>query len=195
VRVWVLLLAMVVFGSWQWATSRPLDPGPGAVAPNVPVQRTVMNPKPFSHNGYSITPLAEFELEARVLGTESYWFGRESDLSPVDLALGWGPMSDGEVLKAIDIRQSNRFYYWSTSTFPIARAEIERNSANMHIVPADKWVARQLSDVREGNVVRLRGYLVQADANDGWSWRSSVRREDTGAGACELVWVEDLSFH
>ena len=29
-------------------------------------------------------------------------------------------------------------------------------------------------------------------APDGWRWRSSLTREDTGAGACELVWVERI---
>jgi hypothetical protein len=46
--------------------------------------------------------------------------------------------------------------------------------------------------VRTGSVVRLEGYLVEARADDGWRWRSSLTREDTGNGACELVWVERL---
>ena len=35
---------------------------------------------------------------ARVLGTERYRFDRASELSLVDLALGWGPMSDTRAL-------------------------------------------------------------------------------------------------
>jgi hypothetical protein len=51
-------------------------------------------------------------------------------------------------------------------------------------------VARRLKDVRPGQVVRLRGYLVAVTADDGWQWRSSLSRTDTGSGACELFWVE-----
>jgi hypothetical protein len=29
--------------------------------------------------------------------------------------------------------------------------------------------------------------------SSGWRWVSSLSREDTGAGACELIWVESLS--
>jgi len=29
---------------------------------------------------------------------------------------------------------------------------------------------------------------------DGFAWRSSLTREDTGAGACELVYVESAAL-
>jgi hypothetical protein len=41
-------------------------------------------------------------------------------------------------------------------------------------------------------VVTLRGRLVEASGADGWRWRSSLTREDSGAGACELVLVDAL---
>lgn len=141
---------------------------------------------------YQIEPLADFSLKARVLGAEHYRFGRESEISPVDLALGWGRMSDPTVLSRIDIRQSNRFYFWHVQEFPIPREEIERHSANMHMIPADASVARQLDRIRPGQVVTLQGYLVEIRAADGWHWRSSLSRDDTGNGACELVWVRSI---
>lgn len=68
-------------------------------------------------------------------------------------------------------------------------AEIVRSSANMHLIPADAAVAQALRGVRAGQNVRIDGWLVQADAPDGWRWRSSLTREDSGGGACELVYV------
>ena len=47
-----------------------------------------------------------------------------------------------------------------------------------------------LDDVREGSIVELRGFLIEAQADDGWRWRSSLTRDDTGARACELLFVE-----
>jgi hypothetical protein len=47
--------------------------------------------------------------------------------------------------------------------------------------------------VRPGQRVRIDGWLVQVDANDGWHWRSSLSREDTGGGACEVVYVCSIS--
>jgi hypothetical protein len=31
------------------------------------------------------------------------------------------------------------------------------------------------------------------DGDDGFTWSSSLSREDTGNGACELIWIEQLS--
>jgi len=125
-----------------------------------------------------------------VLGVERYRFDRGAQLSPLDLALGWGPMSDSAVLSKIDISQGGRFYYWHVDQLPVPRRVIETDSANMHLIPADDAVAGQFDQARVGSVVSLAGYLVEARAPDGWHWRSSLARDDTGAGACELIWVE-----
>ena len=63
-----------------------------------------------------------------------------------------------------------------------------------HMIPAHAAVARKLNQVRPGHIVRLRGYLVAVSADDGWQWRSSLSRTDTGNGACELMWVESVEF-
>jgi hypothetical protein len=76
--------------------------------------------------------------------------------------------------------------------FPIPRHDIEANSANMHMIPADTIVEDTLKGVRVGQVVRISGYLVEVAGADGWRWRSSLTRDDTGNGACELVWVESV---
>ncbi len=172
----------------------PLTHGPGILAPNAPEQEMISSGDPFSYKDYQITTLATFQLEARVLSTKRYRSGRESDLSPVDLALGWGPMSDEAVLEEINIRQSNRFYYWKVEQFPISRKEIEQNSANMHIIPANQEIEKTLKNIRKGHLVEIEGYLVKVDAKDGWRWKSSLTRNDTGNGACELVWVEEIQI-
>src|SRR5258706_126188 len=59
--------------------------------------------------------------------------------------------------------------------------------------PANGAVARALDGVRTGAVVTLRGWLIDVDAADGWRWRTSRTREDTGAGACEIIWVESVA--
>ena len=64
----------------------------------------------------------------------------------------------------------------------------------MHMIPANKQVAKQLAEVREGNVVAIVGQLVKINADDGWRWGSSLSRTDTGNGACELVYVKEVSI-
>lgn len=190
-RKFILFVTLISYGAYQHFSHRSLSHGNGIIASQQPIQNST-NQTSFNLNGYKITPLESFEIEARVLSTEHYSLGREADLSPVDLALGWGKMSDEAVLSKINITQSNRFYYWHVDEFPIPRREIEINSANMHMIPADDQIKKMLESVRSGEVVKLSGYLVQVNASDGWHWKSSLTREDTGNGACEVVYVKEL---
>ena len=141
-----------------------------------------------------MTPLAGFSVEARVLSREDYRLGREAEFSPVDLALGWGRMSEDAVLSRLDISQGGRWYrYRWKDAPPIPVDEIVRSSANMHMIPADDAVAAALERIERGQRVRIDGWLVEVNAGDGWRWRSSLTREDSGGGACELIYVCSIS--
>ena len=192
-RLWLLLL-ICALGAWFAWRDRTIERSPGILAPDAPWQQLLDAAPTFRKDRYEIRTLAEFAVEARVLGREDYRFDAGAELAPVDLALGWGPMSDSAVLAEIAIHQRNRFYYWLTATFPIPHREIETHSANMHLIPASRAVADRLKSVRPGHIVNLSGYLVEVRRDDGWHWRSSLSREDTGAGACELIWVQTMAL-
>jgi hypothetical protein len=148
------------------------------------------SPKAFQLNGYTLTPLAGFSVEARVLSRETYRLGREAELSPLDLALGWQRMREDAVLSQLRISQSSRWYQYSWSDQPpLPPGEIISSSANMHMIPANAAIAAQLAKVERDDNVRLDGWLVEASASDGWHWRSSTSRQDSGGGACEVVYV------
>ena len=115
----------------------------------------------FELPGHHLKALARFSLEARVLGAERYRFDRGARLAPIDLALGWGPMSSNGVLDALSIEQYGRFYFWSARELPIDFAAITLHSANMHMIPASDQVRNALLSARRGNIVSLDGYLVE----------------------------------
>ena len=200
-KKWLLILAIVAGAGYKyWTSHRPIEvelPPPvtlrAASEARAPIQKDLWNGPVFRMNGYTLTALAEVSLGARVILAEHYSSDREADLAPVDLALAWGPMNDKRVLDALTISQSGRFYRWRyEGQPPLPQREIELNSANMHMIPSSRELERRLKAVKPGDLVRVRGYLVQADAKDGWHWRSSLTREDTDAGACELIFVQEL---
>lgn len=186
-----LVLLAGLAGLWWWQ-GRPLSQRPGVLAPEDPVQVPPESAKPWVFRNHTLTPLAVFEIQARVLGAERYRFDRAAELSPVDLALGWGPMSDSRVLDAFRIDQRDRWYFWRATQMPIQEGEVIRHSANMHMIPASEAIGRRLKAARVGQVVRLKGKLVRADGRDGWHWVSSLTRADTGDGSCEVIWVESV---
>jgi len=187
----IALVVLGLIGAARWYPQRSIAHAAGVLIDSTPQQRPPSSADPITLGDYRLTPLADFELEARVLSREDYRFDEGSDLSPTDLALGWQRMSDTAVIEQLDIDQSVRFYsYRWRRNPPIPTDEIIRSSANMHLIPADEAVADELARIRQGELIRLRGRLVEADRSDGYRWRSSLTREDTGAGACELVLVE-----
>lgn len=160
-----------------------------------PIQEEVKNMPLFQKNGYLIKPMASFQVCARVLSSHLYppESDKEADLAPVDLALGWGPMANPATLDKIQISQSGRFYYWFVNEFPIPQKEIETHSANMHMIPANQEVEEQLNEIQKGEIVEISGYLVNVSGDNGYQWHSSLTRNDTGYGACEVIWVEKVN--
>lgn len=154
-------------------------------------EQTATSAPAFALKGYAIKPLAQFAVRARVLGREDYVMGREADLSPMDLALGWKRMAEPAVYESLNITQGGRWYHYSWSTHPpIPLQEIIESSANMHMIPANAAVERVLKKAHKGEFIRITGKLVEVIHPSGWRWESSLTRSDSGARACELLYVE-----
>lgn len=191
--IYVILPAVVLVSYIAWPSNEIIHPS-GVIIDAKPFQKETADGKVWEIEGYTYRSLADFKIEARVLGKEGYSLDRESDISPYDLALGWGPMSDQAVIDQMDIWQRSRWYFWETRKYPIPRKEIQRNSANMHMIPANDKIEEKLDQIVKGNIIEIEGYLVSVKHTDGWRWTSSLSREDTGGGACEVVWVENITI-
>lgn len=206
-RTWMIILLGVAGIGWWYSPVSPRVPPVAAPAPGATPAACALPPRvvsgqaprqtalvgampPIELQAATLTPLAGFSIEARVLSRQDYLVGREAELSPTDLALGWQRMADDAVVSQLEISQASRWYHyrWRADP-PIAPQEIARSSANMHLIPADAATARALRGIDRDDRVRIDGWLVEAGTPDGWRWRSSTSREDTGAGGCELVYV------
>jgi len=184
----------VLVGAWIYWNSDVTQP-PGVLAPDDPRQVEILG-RSWDRGDTHFTALAQFDMRGRVLSTNHYSFDKGAGIAPVDLALGWGRMSDSAVLDELSISQSGRCYFWRPRfghALPIPMKEVIAHSANMHMIPANAQLKNLFEDVRTGEVVDLKGFLVLVTRPNGWRWKSSLSRTDTGMGACEVVWVEQLS--
>lgn len=191
---WPMLLGAILVAGWGCSAwnSRSVSHAPGVLVAEEPLQENLTGKKSWNAMDHRFTALAQFHIRARVLSAERYRFDRPAEISPVDFAMGWGPMSDTAVLKKMSINQSDRWFHWSASTLPLPMDVITSHAANMHMIPATKTVESGLLNVREGQIATLDGYLVHVDGKDGWKWQSSLTRDDSGDGACEVIWVEKV---
>ena len=89
-----------------------------------------------------------------------------------------------------------RWLFWRTDG-PVSdaeRLEVTRHISNNHLIPSEtsKHLARAFRMLRQGDDVRITGSLVRITGPSGLLVTSSTVRDDTGDGACEVVWVDEL---
>jgi hypothetical protein len=189
-----VLVIAIVWAAYAYV-HRPITYPPGVLISADPEQTMLPEPSAaIERHAFQLKPLAHFALDARLLHRKIYRWDRQAKLAPVDLAVGWGPMSDQAVIDRLKITQSMRFFWYEyRQPPPIAKEEIVCHGTNLHIIPATPAVASLCKSLRIGTLIHLRGELVEATGPEIGTWRSSLSRTDSGNGACELVWVEELS--
>jgi len=192
-----LLVAASLWGGWHWWTSeRHVRVPNGIVAPVEPKQTNFDVARSFPAKEHTFYVRARYEITARVLRKEIYRIDGGANLAPVDLGLGWGVMSDSEIVDQLEFSQMGRFLFWKPRDwrkFPITLRELNIYAAQVHAIPADDKIESQLRKLRPGHVVTLTGYLVDVRGPGGFAWNTSLRRDDTGDGACEIMWIEQVS--
>lgn len=188
-----LIAAFALFCIWHAGDAflhRAVSQPPGVLAPEEPQQTEPASRAPIRQGKFTLFPLADYSITARILSRERYRFDRSAVLSPLDFALGWGRMSDSAVVDTLDISQGNRWFWWhSSGVLPFPMEELTRHAANVHLIPADSMVRADLMRMRPGQLVTLEGQLVSVSSPDGFAWESSLSRNDTGEGSCEVFYV------
>jgi len=189
----LIVLLLIGAGCWFLFHDKPAQ-WKGIPARAEPQQTDKDLPKSFPHEQYTITPLARYSITAVVLSRDRYRFDPAAKLAPLDLALGWGAMSISSAINELNISQSGRWYeYTWRGDAPLDPQVMATHSANTHCLPANATVRSQLLAVRRHDLVTLEGYLVEIAGPEGWKWRSSLTRDDTGGHACEVMWVTSVA--
>ena len=169
--------------------------------------------EPFTvkENGINITikKLASYDITGKVEDIKDFssnplanFFSFTSDnftnyISPRDLALSWGNLSLDENKDFISADQyffngdRRVLFSWSSELISKYGEEYTRkHCSNNHVIALDSGLKKELLRIKEYDVVRIVGYLVDCRADNGWSWGpSSLSREDTG---CEIIRAEEI---
>lgn len=144
----------------------------------------------FNIENFSIKPLYDYEISGVILKIKKEKNRKESNLSQYDIVLGWKELSKPENYKNIDLTLRYKYFSWKNNS-SISDGIVNKNISNNHIIPSDSMIIRQLSELKEGQIVSFKGNLVRAtDIYDrSWGWRSSSSRTDKGDGSSELFYV------
>ena len=141
----------------------------------------------------SISVLQPFYGNFRILGSKMYQDDEQAKFSPIDYAVSWGLFAKPEIARKISVNQYDRYLNWKIDKLPVPVNQAMQMVSNMHIIPANPEIAQQIKQVKRGDLVQLKGELVEIRDKD-LVWRSSLTPTDTGDGACELFRVNSIQW-
>ncbi|NGP87903.1 hypothetical protein [Fodinibius halophilus] len=190
----LLIVVLIAGGLYYYWTTRPVTHGPGVVAPETPVQKTTYNRDKIDYKEFTIIPKAKLKLEARILSIQQYYFDKYTDLTPTDVVFGWGPMSDETNLESLMVRQSERSFYWEMARPPLKQQKMWKHAANMHLIGSTQKIRDKISSLRQGQIVQVKGFLVNVSSPEGWELKTSLTRDDIGDDSSEVVWIKSLTI-
>ena len=110
--------------------------------------------------GQSVSVLKPFNGDFRILGSKHYRNDEQAKFSPIDFAVSYGLFAHPEIASQIKINQYDRYLNWSMQTLPVPPDQAMKLVSNMHIIPANPDIAKQITQVKRGDLVRLKGCLL-----------------------------------
>ncbi len=156
----------------------------------------------FERDGYAydLTPLYHYDISGLIVGAFNYKnfsVEKSEKVFPLDLCLIWG----SNLAKKVHLNAEVHFsqdcrWCWVNWSGPVDFNLQELS--NNHLLINDDRIWRIAKELKRGDQVRITGELVNARIRPlkgggvPITWNTSLTRDDSGAGACELIYVEDI---
>jgi len=93
------------------------------------------------------------------------------------------------------LSQADRRYEWRARVSDMEKpgvGDFTSLSGNWHMMPADDRILSEIQKAKKDQIVFIEGLLVQVFFTDGTFYKSSLSRNDTGDGACEIILVKNF---
>lgn len=149
---------------------------------------------------YRIAPRYEYSLSGLIVSQHdsSSWLdishAKWGDfLNTKDVCVIWGENLSDRLYTKLSFSSGNWTCYVKSGDLSSWQAFRADQLSNNHILPANAEIADKLAALEVGDEILIKGKLVDYQIGDSPPRRSSTVRSDTGNGACEIVWAEELS--
>lgn len=165
--------------------------------PSAPFQTTVGGVT------YTIKPVADYEIWGLVVSnhdTSTWWNwihkATNDHLNVVDLCVVFAENVTTGGYQGLDYSSGQFVCYVQTRSTEKWQRFSMRALANNHLLADRPSLVAKLRDVRIGDQVRIRGVLAEYSHNHGLAFTrgTSVTRDDTGNGACETIYVQEVDI-
>lgn len=140
--------------------------------------------------------LARYRIKGLVVAIQQNQ-DRASWMSAADVGIAWGKMADPEVDRFMNYSQRGRFLYsYPKPGLPVSGKYMQLHTSHNHILTVSNSMLNVVKNLAPGDKIVFDGYLVQLKGTGlrggKFNWMSSLRRTDTGAGACETMYIEKI---
>jgi hypothetical protein len=169
-----------------------------------PIQKEISIPPirtKFGDYTYEITPLYSYEIYGLAISdySSNNWLDITHKKDPAntkDICVTWGDNIGSGAYKKVKYKHGEFtcYYYYNEKIDPSFNG---RFLSNNHLIPKDKNVKNQIGRVNIGDQIHIKGYLANYiifDKNGKQisSRNTSTTREDSGNGACEIIYVDKI---
>lgn len=146
---------------------------------------------------------AKYTIVGKVVEKRYYPpFKMINKLSNYDIGIAWGALSDNTYDEYISYKNNgNRFlsyrYNMSLANTLGGESAVKDIISNNHIIHADDTVLKCLRNIKEGQHIKIEGYLSYVSYESEYyygDWNSSLTRTDHGDGACEIIYVTKITW-
>lgn len=200
-----VLIALCLYGIIRWWLDQPRSAavGPRPILGQEPIQELLPQAVSKLHSDREDIARIElthrFEIIGEAISVARYRWAFTNPYFEVDLGLAWGPRVQ-EYKDKVTFRQTARWLMWSyrSEMDEATRFDIQTHVGNLHLIPAEGRgeVVKAIRSLEKGDLVRIQGFLVRIFGPTGdLIATSSTSRDDSGDGACEIVWVEEIQIN
>ena len=169
-----------------------------------PTQNEIDQPTFFTQVNkidYEIQPLYEYELFGLVVSYELHdgnynLHKRWNDhLNVADYCVVWDKSAFTKYLPEFKFWNGQFTCNFSTRNKLAWESFDPAQLSNNHLISDEKFIRDKLRKINIGDQIRIEGWLsTYKNLNTGSERNTSISRDDTGNGACETIYVNDVTI-
>jgi hypothetical protein len=114
---------------------------------------------------------------------------RNDHLNILDVGIIWGGNLDPQIYRNVEFYNDGVWLHARTENESVWQKLNPQQLSNNHLLSNDPHLIKSIGAVKLGDVIKIRGSLATYSGR-----RSSVKRSDSGDGACETIWVDEFSI-
>ncbi|MBT8113205.1 MAG: hypothetical protein KJO81_09995 [Gammaproteobacteria bacterium] len=150
---------------------------------------------------YEIQPMFDYELYGLVVSYELHdgnynLHKRWNDhLNIADYCVVWDKSAFTKHLPKINFWNGQFTCNISTKDMQAWESFDPTQLSNNHLISDEKYIRKKLRKIKIGDQIRISGWLSSyKNLNSGGTRGTSITREDEGNGACETIYVKEVSI-